>query len=135
MTNKKSGMEEYLSAVSRFLDCPAAKKKKVLNQIKLFLQDIPGIEHMTAEEIYEITDSPEELAEAYTGKVQIKKNAKLKRWLLLIFAVFTVMMIALATVFVIDAWKVNHGYRIESEASEGVFEAHTASEPSYIEVY
>lgn len=122
MADKISSLETYLKQVSDALTCPNREKKVIIKQIRLSLQDIPGIEDMNEAELREVTDSPQEIAELYLEEGKGKKlfgELKTQNIIKLIIAVIALVALVFFILFVVDTMMANHGYTIESQAYYG----------------
>lgn len=118
---RESGLDEYLSQLSKSLDCPRTQKKQVLRDVKLSLLEIPHIHELTLEEIKASEDPPEEVARSYLEGLTDHSPRQLRRKRTFHIVIVSILLLAvvLLGVYIVDALSYSHGTYSESPAYSG----------------
>lgn len=135
MIDKNANVENYLKKVSPLLTCSRSKKAEILSQIRSSLLDIPGINEMTEEELNQITDSPEEVAEEYLADFKAKKvfgDIKNKKIFRIAIVAIALIVLILIGVYVLDFHSFLNGHYEVTPATSGTY---TPSEKPGTRIY
>lgn len=132
---KGSVLDEYLSQLSKSLDCPRARKKQILEEVKLSLLEIPRIHELTLDEIIASEGSPEEVALSYQENLAPNALKHIRRKRIFRIALVSVMLLAvvLLGIYIADALSYSHGTYSESPAYSGTPVDQEGN--SYVEIY
>ncbi len=132
--NRECGVEEYVKRVSACLHCSWKQKRVILSQVRATLREIPDTDKMSYDQLLEIVDPPERVAEIHLDNVKTEsvfheiKQKKHFRVTILILALLAVVLLA---VFVADTWRFTHGHWEYSGPQSGI----STGDPNAYETY
>lgn len=114
-------VEEYLNRMSRLLACPRQEKQETLRQVEAMLRDIPGVEEMSMDELLQVIDPPEVVAEACQRDMEHKRllrSLRVKNVLSILFFILAAVAVVLLAFFMANTWNATRGAWEESSAIE-----------------
>lgn len=115
-SNLTAAEREFLNQVSARLTCTRREKQEVLRRVEEILADIPQEEKQTLEQIVQLVDTPEAVAEAFAPRHDPRELQRKKRLRMAIISVGVLLILAVLvgiSIFAGNTWAANHKYDIE----------------------
>lgn len=105
MTKQTSGLEQYITVVSKIMPVSCFRKRAILKEIRLMLADIPGVDQMSFNELLTVVDPPEQLMETFVREHRAKAArgfSKTKKFITAAFVLIVVICLGLVGFFIAD---------------------------------